>query len=133
MRDSLLQCSYVSFGSTADITKCEQQTEVLRTAPSRRDPVSQEYGGTNTEEARGRHTMIGAPRPHCAARFTRPCGRRDRMRDSLLQCSYVFFGSEMSQTALAAGRESTTEQRVKFVPLNETAHAVERGGPRRGL
>jgi hypothetical protein len=27
------------------------------------------------------------------------------MRSSLLQCSYVSFGSETSQTALAAGRE----------------------------
>jgi hypothetical protein len=38
------------------------------------------------------------------------------MSGSLLRCSYVSFGSETSQTALAATREGTSEQRGKFVP-----------------
>src|SRR5262252_6427059 len=38
------------------------------------------------------------------------------MTGSLLQCSYVSFGSEMPQTASAAARKSTHEHMGRIVP-----------------
>ena len=42
------------------------------------------------------------------------------MRDSLLQCSYVSFGSETSQTALAAGREEYHTRQGKVTLIGGT-------------
>jgi hypothetical protein len=43
------------------------------------------------------------------------------------------LGQKRPKLPRLPGAKSTTEQKVKFVPKNETAHAVEGGGPRRGL
>jgi hypothetical protein len=46
----------------------------------------------------------------------RPCGRRDRMRNSLLQCSYVFFGSRTVQLERTRQRQAVCASRGKIVP-----------------
>ena len=58
------------------------------------------------------------------------------MRGSLLQCSYVSLGSETSQTALVAGRESTPLskgsslcQERTFVVLADPMCSVAPGTP----